>query len=120
MGVHSIDNLQQQLETTSSSGHRFILGMLPRGKKFKPLVSEYGTYQKHVFEANQQTLHEGLMRGLPKGSKIMHRLLKRGVLRDNAIFADDSVTTAIRKAHWTAILTRFIVQWMANAGTSKC
>ena len=89
MGVHSIDNLQQQLETTSSSGHRFILGMLPRGKKFKPLVSEYGTYQKHVFQANQQTLHEELMSCLPKGSKIMHRPLKRGVLRDNAIFTDD-------------------------------
>ena len=88
MGVHSIDDLQQQLETTSSSGHRFILGMLPRGKKFKPLVSEYGTYQKHVFQANQQTLHEELMRCLPKRSKIMHRLLRRGVLRDNAIFTD--------------------------------
>ena len=88
MGAHSIDDLQQQLATTSSSGHRFILGMLPRGKKFKPLVSEYGTYQKHVFQANQQTLHEELMRGLPKGSKIMHRLLRRGVLRDNAIFTD--------------------------------
>ena len=88
MGAHPIDDLQQQLATTSSSGHRFILGMLPRGKKFKPLVSEYGTYQKHVFQANQQKLHEELMRGLPKGSKIMHRLLRRGVFRDNAIFSD--------------------------------
>ena len=67
MGVHSIDDLQQQLETTPSSGHRFILGMLPRGKKFKPLVSEYGTYQKHVFQANHQTLRDELMRSLPKG-----------------------------------------------------
>ena len=91
MGVQSIDNLQQQLETTSSSGHRFILGMLPRGKKFKPLESEYGTYQKHVFQANQQTLHEELISCLPKGSKIMHRLLKRGILRDNAIFTEDGI-----------------------------
>ena len=89
MGVQPIEDLQQQLETTSSSGHRFILGMLPRGKKFKPLVSEYGTYQKHVFVADQQTLHDELMKGLPKGSKIMHRLLRRGVLRDNAIFSED-------------------------------
>ena len=37
MGVQVSDTLRQQLETTSSSGHRFILGMLPRGKKFKPL-----------------------------------------------------------------------------------
>ena len=89
MGVQPIEDLQQQLEATSSSGHRFILGMLPRGKKFKPLVSEYGAYQKHVFLADQQTLHDELMKGLPKGSKIMHRLLRRGVLRDNAIISED-------------------------------
>ena len=89
MGAQSIDNLQQQLETTSSSGHRFILGMLPRGKKFKPLVSEYGTYQKHIFQANETKLQEELFSNLPKGSKIMHRLLKRGILRDNAIFTED-------------------------------
>ena len=45
MGAHDVTNLQQQLEETATSGHRFILGMLPRGKKFKPLVSEYGAYQ---------------------------------------------------------------------------
>ena len=95
MGVQAIDTLQQQLETTSSSGHRFILGMLPRGKKFKPLVSEYGAYQKHVFLANQRTQHEELMRYLPKASKIMHRLLKRGVLRDNAIVTDDGCYNAM-------------------------
>ena len=89
MGVQPIEDLQQQLEATSSSGHRFILGMLPRGKKFKPLVSEYGAYQKHVFLADQQTLHDELMKGLPKGSKITHRLLRRGVLRDNAIISED-------------------------------
>ena len=42
-----------------------------------------------MFQANQQAQHDELMRYLPKGSKIMHRLLKRGVLRDNAIVTDD-------------------------------
>ena len=82
-------NLQQQLEETSLSGHRFILGMLPRGKKFKPLVSEYGAYQKHVFEINQSTQHEKVLQKLPKGSKILHRRLQRGVLRDYAIHTGD-------------------------------
>ena len=90
MGAHDVTNLQQQLEETSLSGHRFILGMLPRGKKFKPLVSEYGAYQKHVFDINQSTQHEKVLQKLPKGSKILHRRLQRGVLRDNAILSGES------------------------------
>ena len=82
MGAHDVTNLRQQLEETSMSGHRFILGMLPRGKKFKPLVSEYGAYQS--------TQHEKVLQTLPKGSKILHRRLQRGVLRDNAILPDGS------------------------------
>ena len=92
MGAHDVTNLQQQLEETSLSGHRFILGMLPRGKKFKPLVSEYGAYQKHVFEINQSTQHEKVLQKLPKGSKILHRRLQRGVLRDNAIQTGESAS----------------------------
>ena len=92
MGAHDVTNLQQQLEETSLSGHRFILGMLPRGKKFKPLVSEYGAYQKHVFEINQSTQHEKVLQKLPKGSKILHRRLQRGVLRDNAVQTGESAS----------------------------
>ena len=90
MGAHDVTSLQQQLEETSTSGHRFILGMLPRGKKFKPLVSEYGAYQKHVFKMNQSAQHDKVLQTLPKGCKILHRRLQRGVLRDNAIISDES------------------------------
>ena len=98
MGAHDVTNLQQQLEETSTSGHRFILGMLPRGKKFKPLVSEYGAYQKHVFNMNQSTQHEKVLQTLPKGSKILHRRLQRGVLRDNAIISDESNKATLKGA----------------------
>ena len=98
MGAHDVTSLQRQLEETSTSGHRFILGMLPRGKKFKPLVSEYGAYQKHVFNMNQSAQPDKVLQTLPKGSKILHRRLQRGVLRDNAILSDESNKATLKGA----------------------
>lgn len=80
-GATQVHELQQQLDETSASGHRFILGMLPRGKKFKPLVSEYGSYQKHVFDNNSSLKQQALLKDLPKGSRILDRLLKRVVIQ---------------------------------------
>ena len=39
---------------------------------------------------NQSRQHENVLQTLPKGSKILHRRLQRGVLRDNAILTDGS------------------------------
>ena len=45
LGATKIHDLAQQTEYAPSSQHRFLLEMLPKGRKFKPLVSEYGRYE---------------------------------------------------------------------------
>ena len=47
LGVVDVENLAQQLEVEHKSLHRVVLSALPRGKKFKPLVSEYGEYSSN-------------------------------------------------------------------------
>ena len=43
-GAHNPANLQTQLPGSSTTSHRWILDMLPKGKKLKPLVSEFQDY----------------------------------------------------------------------------
>ena len=75
-GATEVHTLEQQVEHAPSSQHRFLLDMLPRGRKFKPLVSEYGHYQQWAIALpglhEQQVLSE-----LPKGAKVVHRQFKR-------------------------------------------
>lgn len=42
LGAVVVGDLMQQQQIEQPSLHRIILDALPRGKKFKPLVSEYG------------------------------------------------------------------------------
>ena len=41
IGAVEIETLEQQTQHAPSSQHRILLDMLPRGRKFKPLVSEF-------------------------------------------------------------------------------
>ena len=43
-GAVQHDTLQEKIESSGATALRFLINMLPRGKKFKPLVSEYGSY----------------------------------------------------------------------------
>ena len=78
IGVVDVENLQQQLKVEQHSLHRVVLSALPRGKKFKPLVSEYGTYVNLVHAiTDTEPKHE-----LPKGAKLVHqRISQRGAVR---------------------------------------
>jgi len=98
MGALDVEDLQQQQQTEQPSMHRLIMGALPRGKKFKPLVSEYGTYITVLHDSHVQ--EQDLT--LPAGAKLVHqRLAKRGELRVDgtvchesvAKFADEQVVT---------------------------
>jgi hypothetical protein len=88
MGAVDVENLEQQQQAEQPSMHRFILGALPRGKKFKPLVSEYGAYitilhDNHVQEQNLS---------VPSGAKLVHqRLAKRGDVRVDGTVVHESV-----------------------------
>ena len=46
MGAAELATLEQQTQHAPSSQHRFLLDMLPKGRKFRPLVSEFGHYEK--------------------------------------------------------------------------
>ena len=36
--------LREQVEQEQTNSHQFVLGMLPRGKKYRQLVSEFSKY----------------------------------------------------------------------------
>ena len=58
--------------------HRVILSALPRGKRFRPLVSEYGSYLS-VLHAVHVDAPTGVV---PAGAKLVHqRITKRGEVR---------------------------------------
>ena len=74
----------QQQQAEQPSLHRIILDALPRGKKFKPLVSEYGAYITILHDPRVQEREFSLL----AGAKLVHqRLAKRGDVRvDGAVF----------------------------------
>ena len=84
LGVVDVENLEQQIQVEHTSLHRVVLSALPRGKKFKPLVSEYGQYHTVVHAPHV----ENPIDVVPAGAKLVHqRLAQRGEVRvDDQIF----------------------------------
>lgn len=60
MGATEAKDLEEQKTSIDECMHRFLLGMLPRGKRFKPLVSEYRCYKFFVHLQHEESvfLHE--------------------------------------------------------------
>ena len=81
MGATEVHTLEQQTDHAPSSQHRFLLDMLPRGRKFKPLVSEFGRYEKWLMPCVHNPSDSILLSNFPKGSKVVHRQLHGGKLR---------------------------------------
>ena len=75
MGACEAKDLEEQKTSTDESMHRFLLGMLPRGKRFKPLVSEYRGYQSFVHLQHDESVFLHEFNKLPKGAKIISRRL---------------------------------------------
>ena len=82
MGATVAMDLQQQQQTTDESTHRFLLDILPRGNRFKPLVSEFKGYNNYVHWPDKQDEFQRALNLLPKGSKVVNRRLSKwGELR---------------------------------------
>ena len=78
LGAVDPQDLQQQLLQDNCSLHRLVLSALPRGKKFKPLVSEYGSIMHSTAVAAPGAQ-------LPSNAKLVHqRLAKWGDVRVDA------------------------------------
>eukprot|EP00435_Cladocopium_sp_Y103_P002245 s2809_g1.t1 len=77
-GVIDVQSLEEQQQVELPALHRLVLDALPRGKRHKPLVSEYGCHTS-VFHSTQ--ISEPDMQ-LPAGAKLLHqRFAKWGELR---------------------------------------
>ena len=84
MGFNPTESLlEQSKQQTTAALQHVNMGFLPRGKKLKPLVSEFSQYKTWIFQANQSDNQvERVMDKFPKGTRIVHRkLLKWGEVR---------------------------------------
>ena len=61
-GATEVHTLEQQVEHAPSSQQCFLLDMLPRGRKSKPLVSEYGHYQQWAIALPVRAFKRGCFR----------------------------------------------------------
>eukprot|EP00435_Cladocopium_sp_Y103_P000001 s4526_g1.t1 len=60
---------------------RWILDMLPRGKKLRPLVSEFQCYVNFLHEVAQDPEQSPFLKLLPKGARVVHRRIEWGRVR---------------------------------------
>ena len=84
LGAIDVETMEQQQQVEQPSMHRILMDALPRGKKYKPLVSEYGSY---ITVVHSDGVDEDAFQ-LPLGAKLVHqRLSKRGDIRvDDGVF----------------------------------
>ena len=80
-GANQPLDLEQQLKQRSSTSHRWILDMLPRGKKFKPLVSEFSSYIHVLVKTFQDVEQSVFFKQQLKGTKLTSRRLQVGCVR---------------------------------------
>ena len=78
-----MEDLPKQIAVAGASTNKFLLALLPRGKKYKPLVSEFGTYVQFVAFSDGHNLQQQLEAVFPKDFRICSRHLKQwGQIRD--------------------------------------
>ena len=80
-GALQVDTLGEQISTTSSTSHRWILDMLPKGKKLKPLVSEFQSYCFFLVSPSQEPETSPFFLKQLKGSRVVQRQLQWGRIR---------------------------------------
>ena len=73
--------LDSQIATSSSTSHRWILDMLPKGKKLRPLVSEFKGYAFFLVSPSQEPEHTVFFKQQLKGARILQRQMQWGRMR---------------------------------------
>ena len=81
LGAQNPDTLKKQLPSGSTTSHRWILDMLPKGKKLKPLVSEFQSYKQFLNGPDQDPETAEFFAQLPKGSRFVQRHMQWGRVR---------------------------------------
>lgn len=80
-GAVEPQDLVQQLAIRHHTSHRWILDMLPRGKKYKPLVSEFAKYVTFAVATSLEPEQSWFFKEQPKGTRVTSRHLQWGCLR---------------------------------------
>ena len=81
MGASAPSTLSEQLPMDHGTSHRWVIDMLPKGKRMKPLVSEFQAYKQFAIEAATDPESSDIFQALPKGARIVQRQLQWGMFR---------------------------------------
>eukprot|EP00435_Cladocopium_sp_Y103_P002681 s223_g1.t1 len=103
-GAIDVQSLEEQQQVDLPGLHRLILDALPRGKRYKPLVSEYGAYTSVVHSTG---VSEPDMR-LPSGAKLVHqRFIKWGEIRVDDSILHESLDVDKLEQHTVVAVSQF-------------
>ena len=80
-GAVQTSTLQAQVSRSHSTSHRWILDMLPKGKKFRPLVSEFRDYTFFLVNPSQEPEESAFFKQQLKGSRVLQRQIQWGKMR---------------------------------------
>ena len=80
-GAQNPVTLQTQLPLSTTTSHRWVLDMLPKGKKLKPLVSEFRDYVFFLNAVNCDPEDSTFFSTQPKGARIVQRQIQWGKIR---------------------------------------
>ena len=80
-GAHKPEDLHAQVTAVATTSKRWILDMLPKGKKLRPLVSEFQHYITFAVSPSEDPESTDIFRLYPKGTRLVHRQLQRGRVR---------------------------------------
>ena len=76
-GIEQPDTFQQQIgERRNTAVNSVAMGLLPRGQKLRPLVSEFGHYVQFAIEPDMDA--KIILQDLVKGARITDRKLLTG------------------------------------------
>ena len=82
--VSPCETLQEQLSLDLGTGKRNLFAAQSRGNKLKQILGEYGSTIQAAVPLGFQNLDK-MLKDFPKGTKVVHRQLKWGYMRDDWI-----------------------------------
>ena len=80
-GAQQPETLDVEVPKTANTAHRWIMDMLPRGKKLRPLVSEFQFYYYFLSQPALEPEQNQFFLRQPKGTRVVNRQLQWGKVR---------------------------------------
>ena len=80
-GAQQPQTLEEEVPKTTNTAHRWVMDMLPKGKKLRPLVSEFQCYHTFLSQPSLEPEQNNFFQQQPKGTRVVHRQLQWGKVR---------------------------------------